>query len=78
MELRSAAGVVIINTKRGKEDRISINFSAQLGVSDYTKKLLPNDTKGYLKRRQDFQKRVNPSKPEEYIQILTVYLLVSV
>ncbi|MDI9605689.1 MAG: TonB-dependent receptor [Bacteroidota bacterium] len=63
---RSAAGVVIINTKRGKEDRISINFSAQLGVSDYTKKLLPNDTKGYLKRRQDFQKRVNPSKPGEY------------
>ncbi len=63
---RSAAGVVIINTKRGKGNRISINFSAQLGVSDYTKKLLPNDTKGYLQRRQDFLKRVNPSKPEEY------------
>lgn len=63
---RSAAGVVIINTKRGKGDKMSINFSAQLGLTDYTKKLIPNDVEGYIQRRQDFQERANPSKPEGY------------
>ncbi|MDR1098044.1 MAG: TonB-dependent receptor plug domain-containing protein [Tannerella sp.] len=62
----SAAGVVIINTKRGKGDRMAIHFSAQLGVTDYTKKIKPNDADGYLQRRQDFLERQNPSKPEGY------------
>jgi TonB-linked SusC/RagA family outer membrane protein len=63
---RSAAGVVIINTKRGKGDKITINFSAQLGVTDFTKDIKPNNLEGYLQRREDFQKRINPSKPEAY------------
>lgn len=63
---RSAAGVVIINTKRGKGDRMTINFSAQVGLSDFTKNIKPNNVDGYLQRREDFQKRINPSKPEAY------------
>jgi TonB-linked SusC/RagA family outer membrane protein len=63
---RSAAGVVIINTKHGKGDRMAIHFSAQLGVTDYTKKIKPNGADGYLQRRQDFLERQNPSKPEAY------------
>ncbi len=63
---RSAAGVVIINTKRGKGDKMAINFSAQLGLTDYTKNIKPNGVDGYVQRRQDFQERANPSKPEGY------------
>lgn len=63
---RSAAGVVIINTKRGKGDKMSINFSAQLGLTDYTKKIKSNDVEGYIQRRQDFLRRANPTKPEGY------------
>ena len=32
---RSATGVVIINTKQGKGEKMSINFSAQLGLTDF-------------------------------------------
>jgi TonB-linked SusC/RagA family outer membrane protein len=63
---RSAAGVVIINTKRGEKDRLYINFSSQLGLTDYTKSIKPNDLDGYLQRRLDFQERSNPSKPAGY------------
>ncbi|MDR0698061.1 MAG: TonB-dependent receptor [Tannerella sp.] len=63
---RSAAGVVIINTKRGRGDKMNIGFSAQMGVADYANKLKPNDAEGYLLRRQDFQRRINPSRPDAY------------
>jgi TonB-linked SusC/RagA family outer membrane protein len=63
---RSAAGVLIINTKRGKGEKMTINFSAQLGLTDYAREIKPNDAQGYLRRRQDFQERINPSKPEAY------------
>ena len=63
---RSAAGVVIINTKQGKGEKMSINFSAQLGLTDFTKNIRPNDLDGFLQRRQDFQRRINPDKPEGY------------
>ncbi|WP_299362885.1 TonB-dependent receptor [uncultured Parabacteroides sp.] len=63
---RSAAGVVIINTKQGKGEKMTINFSAQLGVSDYTKDIRPNDLERFIQRRMDFQRRINPDKPEGY------------
>ena len=63
---RSAAGVVIINTKQGKGDKMSINFSAQLGLTDFTNEIKPNDLSGFIQRRQDFQRRINPDKPEGY------------
>ena len=63
---RSAAGVIIINTKRGKGDKMKVNFSVQLGVSDFTNEIKPNDLDGFIQRRMDFQKRINPDKPEGY------------
>lgn len=63
---RSAAGVVIINTKRGREDKMTINFSAQLGLTDFTNVIRPNDLDGFIQRRQDFQRRINPDKPAGY------------
>ena len=63
---RSAAGVVIINTKQGKGEKMTINFSAQLGVNDYTKDIRPNDLERFIQRRMDFQRRINPDKPEGY------------
>lgn len=63
---RSAAGVVIINTKQGKGEKMTINFSAQLGLSDLTNKIKPNSLDGFLQRRQDFQRRINPGKPDSY------------
>ncbi|MDR0575871.1 MAG: TonB-dependent receptor [Tannerella sp.] len=63
---RSAAGVVIINTKQGKGDKMSIHFSTQLGLVDYTKKIRPNGVEGYMQRKQDYQERANPSKPKGY------------
>lgn len=63
---RSAAGVVIINTKQGKGEKMTINFSAQLGLTDFTKDIRPNDLDGFLQRRMDFQRRINPNKPEGY------------
>lgn len=63
---RSAAGVVIVTTKRGKGDKMAINFSAQLGLTDFTKEIKPNDLDGFIQRRQDFMRRMNLDKPESY------------
>lgn len=63
---RSAAGVVIINTRQGKNEKMSINFSAQLGLTDFTNEIKPNNLDGFIQRRQDFQRRINPDKPETY------------
>ena len=45
---------------------MSINFSAQLGLTDFTNEIKPNDLSGFIQRRQDFQRRINPDKPEGY------------
>lgn len=45
---------------------MTINFSAQLGLTDFTNEIKPNDAEGYLQRRRDYQERINPSKPEGY------------
>lgn len=62
---RSAAGVDTINTNKAK-GKMSINFSAQLGLTDFTNEIKPNDLSGFIQRRQDFQRRINPDKPEGY------------
>lgn len=63
---RSAAGVIIINTKRGKGDKLAINFSMQVGMTDFGNEIKPNNLDGFLQRRQDFQQRLNPGKQEGY------------
>ncbi|MDR1865710.1 MAG: TonB-dependent receptor [Bacteroidales bacterium] len=63
---RSAAGVVIITTKKGRGEKMSVNFSAQLGISDFTKEIKPFDVEGYLKYHEDFLVRINPGQQEAY------------
>ncbi len=63
---RSASGVVIINTKKGSGDKVTINLSSQLGVTGLTNEILPYGPEGYLQFRQDFLRRTNPSLPGAY------------
>ncbi len=63
---RSASGVLIINTKRGSEKKLTINISAQLGLTGTTNEIRPYGPDGYIQLRQDFLRRQNPSSPEAY------------
>ncbi len=63
---RSAAGVVIINTKKGSGDKVTINLASQLGITGTTNEILPCNPEEYLRYRQDFLRRVNPSLPSAY------------
>ena len=63
---RSAAGVLIVNTKKGKGDKVVINISSQLGLTGTTNEILPNNPEQYLNYRQDFLRRVNPALPVGY------------
>ena len=63
---RSAAGVVIITTKRGKGEKTNIGFSMQLGISDFTKEFNPYDLEGYMQYKVDYNIRQNPSRPVGY------------
>ena len=51
---RAAAGVIIINTKKGKKGGApKINFSFQVGGAEAANDLKPFDAEGYLKYRRD-------------------------
>jgi len=64
---RSASGVVLVTTKRGKGDKLTINFSAQLGITDLTNHTLrAKNGEEYIQLRQDFLTRQNPDKPTDY------------
>lgn len=64
---RAAAGVLMINTKNGgSSDKMSINFSAKLGIQDFTHLILPNNLTGFLQRREDYLTRVNGEKQKGY------------
>ena len=63
---RSASGVVIINTKKGTGDKTIINISSQLGLTGTTNQIRPYGPEGYIRLRQDFLRRTNPSLPEAY------------
>lgn len=63
---RSAAGVIMINTKKGKTGKVSINLSVKEGLTSFTNYVKPNNLEQYLQRRQDFLTRLNSSKPLGY------------
>ncbi|MDR3251939.1 MAG: SusC/RagA family TonB-linked outer membrane protein [Tannerella sp.] len=65
---RSAAGVVIINTKRGKGEKPTVDFSMQLGMTDFTKEIKPMGIDDFMKYRKDFQIRTNPGKQTGYYE----------
>ncbi len=63
---RSAAGVLIVNTKKGTGETVVINISSQLGLTGTTNEILPCNPEQYLNYREDFLRRVNPALPLGY------------
>ena len=64
---RAANGVLIISTKTGgKTDKMSVTFSAKVGLQDFTNNLRPNGVEGYLARRADYLLRTGGEKPAGY------------
>ena len=64
---RSAAGVLMINTKSGMaSDKMTISFSAKVGLEGFTNLILPNNLDGYLQRREDYLVRMNGEKQKGY------------
>ncbi|MCD8043540.1 MAG: TonB-dependent receptor [Tannerellaceae bacterium] len=63
---RSAAGVLIINTKQGRREKVTVNLSMQLGISDQTRHMRVNNVEQYLQQKQDYLRRRNVEKEDEY------------
>ena len=63
---RSASGVLIITTKKGKSGKPTINFSTKLGFSDVTKELRPAGPEEYLSMKEAYRYRMNPNAPKGY------------
>ncbi|HLU94418.1 MAG TPA: SusC/RagA family TonB-linked outer membrane protein, partial [Membranihabitans sp.] len=63
---RSAAGVVIVTTKKGNTVKPSINFTSKLGLAGITNHMRPQTPEEYLQSRGDYWTDVNPDKPDHY------------
>ena len=63
---RSAAGVVIITTKRGTTEKPTINISSSVGLTGITHNMYPYDGQGYLRRKAAYLTRTNTKKPAGY------------
>lgn len=63
---RSAAGVLMITTKKGTTGKPVINFSTSLGVTEVANDLKPFDEKGYLDFRRDALISYKTANPDYY------------
>ncbi|HKI88231.1 MAG TPA: SusC/RagA family TonB-linked outer membrane protein, partial [Draconibacterium sp.] len=63
---RSASGILIITTKRGKTSKPTINFSSKVGISGITHHMYPQSPEQYLQSRGDYWADVNQNKPPYY------------
>ena len=63
---RSASGILIVTTKRGRTSKPTINFSAKAGLSSPTNELLPQTPEQYLVGRGDFWADLFQDKPDYY------------
>lgn len=64
---KSAAGVVLITTKKGRESKPTIRFDASLGVATVGVNMDVYDAEGYLNWRQKVQESINANaKPGEF------------
>lgn len=63
---RSASGVLIVTTKRGKSSKPTINFTTKIGVTGLTNHMRPQSPEEYLESRGDYWADVNQDKPEHY------------
>ncbi|MDX9910024.1 MAG: carboxypeptidase-like regulatory domain-containing protein, partial [Mariniphaga sp.] len=66
---RSASGVIVITTKKGRETKPTINFSTKLGIVGLTKHLYPFGPDEYLQLKVDYFKRMKGTNfPEGYFE----------
>lgn len=63
---RSASGILMVTTKRGKTSKPTINFSSKAGITGVTKQILPLTPEQYLIGRGDFWADLFQNKPEYY------------
>ncbi|MDR2232908.1 MAG: SusC/RagA family TonB-linked outer membrane protein [Tannerella sp.] len=63
---RSAAGVLIVTTKRGNQGKPTIEVSAKIGFAGVTKHIKPADPEQYLIYKRDYRNRMNPNAPSNY------------
>jgi TonB-linked SusC/RagA family outer membrane protein len=63
---RSAAGVLIVTTKRGRTSKPTINFTAKAGIAGLTNHMYPQTPEQYTKSRGDYWADVNQDKPPHY------------
>lgn len=63
---RSASGVLIITTKKGKTGKPTVNFSSKIGFVDVTKDMRPSSPEKYLATREAYRMRMNPNAPSGY------------
>ncbi len=64
---KSAAGVVLITTKKGKEAKPTIRFDASIGLATMGVNMDVYDAQGYLDWRQKVQESINANaKPGEF------------
>ncbi|MEN6454548.1 MAG: SusC/RagA family TonB-linked outer membrane protein [Prolixibacteraceae bacterium] len=64
---KSAAGVVLITTRRGKESKPTVRFDASLGLATMGVNMDVYDAEGYLNWRQKVQESINANaKPGEF------------
>jgi TonB-dependent starch-binding outer membrane protein SusC len=63
---RSASGVLIVTTKRGRVSKPTINFSSKIGVAGVTKHIYPLGPEEYLDNRGIYWSYIFKDKPEYY------------
>jgi TonB-linked SusC/RagA family outer membrane protein len=63
---KSASGVIIITTMKGKSETPTISFSAKLGVSNPTRARKPFGPDQYIGFRQDYLRTVNPRQDYDF------------
>ncbi|WP_353719866.1 TonB-dependent receptor [Dyadobacter sp. 676] len=63
---RAANGVVIVTTKRGREEKVSFNLNAYTGVQNVYKKMKVMNKDQYLKYAKDARKAQNLQYPDVF------------
>lgn len=63
---KSAAGIIMVTTKKGKKGKPKVSVSANVGITEVTNDYKPYDQDGYLTFKQDALRATNPSNPAYY------------
>ena len=69
---KSANGVILITTKKGKSEKPVINYNGYYGFQDFSHKLKTFDGPGYMQKISDYRKAVGETNPDpvKYLQEL--------